>query len=182
MNNELKEKFKNEFAKVWSNSKKMQEYCLKELSNGAELENGLLIEFNKPRIEKRFCFGHGQNGITTNEETINACNMAQHARTSENYFIDENMKGFKELEKILNADRVYLNRYNKHGYISIDAISDELPYQEWLRPQFFELTKKDIENLKNVLKEEKEKFLKRLNTYLKKYGLTKVESWTYLID
>ena len=45
-----------------------------------------------------------------------------------------------------------------------------------------QLTKKDIEELKKIVQSEKEKFTKRLNTYLKRYGLSKINSWSYLVD
>ena len=36
---------------------------------------------------------------------------------------------------------------------------------------------------KNASDEEvKKAFIKRLNTYLKKYGLSKLHTWTYLVD
>ena len=182
MNKELKTKFENEYKNVWGKSQSMQNYCIKKLSNGVQLENGILIEFEKPSIKKDFCFGAGQNGVTTTEEWNNANEMVSYARNSEEYFINENMAKYEELENILNAETVYLNRYNKHNYIDCDAISDELPYQDWLRVNFIELTQKDVENLKNVIEEEKTKFMKRLNTYLKKYGLSKVNSWSYISD
>ena len=55
MNEQLKEKFEKEYKKVWENSTSMQNYCIKKLSNGVQLENGLLIEFEKPSIKKNFC-------------------------------------------------------------------------------------------------------------------------------
>lgn len=182
MNEQLKEKFESEYKKAWNNSTSMQNYCIKKLSNGVQLENGLLIEFEKPNIKKNFCFSAGQNGVTTSEEWNSANEMASYARTSEKYFISENMEIYKSLENILESETVYLNKYSKYNYINCDAISDELPYQEWLRVNFIELTQKDIENLKKVVEEEKTKFLKRLNTYLKRYGLSKVNSWSYISD
>ena len=45
-----------------------------------------------------------------------------------------------------------------------------------------ELTKAEIKEILEVYKKQKENFTKRLNTYLKKYGLSKLHTWTYLID
>ena len=181
MNEQLTQKFRQEYGKVWE-SQTMQNFLIKQLSNGVQLENGLLIEFENPDIKENFCFSAGQNGEATPEEWNNANEMASLARTSEKYFISENMKSFKDLEKVLNADKVYLERYHEHGYLDVGAISDELPSQDCWRINFIELTKKDIENLKDVIAEEKTKFMKRLDAYLKKYGLSKVKSWTYLSD
>ena len=40
----------------------------------------------------------------------------------------------------------------------------------------------DLKNILSVYEHEKAKFEKRLNTYLKKYGLSKLKTWSYLID
>ena len=45
-----------------------------------------------------------------------------------------------------------------------------------------ELTKTEIKEILDVYKKQKENFTKRLNTYLKKYGLSKLHTWTYLVD
>ena len=45
-----------------------------------------------------------------------------------------------------------------------------------------DLTPKDKEQILASLEIEKAKFTKRLNTYLKKYGLSKINTWTYLVD
>ena len=45
-----------------------------------------------------------------------------------------------------------------------------------------EATIEDIKLILETLEAEKAKFLKRLNTYLKRYGLSKIHSWTYLVD
>lgn len=45
-----------------------------------------------------------------------------------------------------------------------------------------EVNKEDRQNLIEKTKEEKAKFVKRLNAYLKRFGLSKVHSWTYIID
>lgn len=40
----------------------------------------------------------------------------------------------------------------------------------------------DLKNILSVYEYEKAKFEKRLNTYLKKYGLSKLKTWSYLVD
>jgi hypothetical protein len=46
----------------------------------------------------------------------------------------------------------------------------------------FFLTEEDVQKIKVALEEEKEKFKKRLVTYLKKYGTSKLKVWTYWRD
>jgi hypothetical protein len=45
-----------------------------------------------------------------------------------------------------------------------------------------QLTQDEINRIIEGFQEVKKAFTKRLNTYLKRYGLTKVHSWTYLSD
>ena len=44
------------------------------------------------------------------------------------------------------------------------------------------LTPEEIERVKAGYQEVRQQFVKRLNTYLKKYGLSKLHTWTYLSD
>ena len=64
---------------------KSYEYALKFGDN--------FLLFRKPDIETRFCFGHGQNGITTEEEQKAAFEMQNYADTNEKYFLSENLEG-----------------------------------------------------------------------------------------
>lgn len=186
MKKELKEKFVEEIKKEWS-SPSMQKWCIGELSNGYQLQNGYLVEFTKPRIKKDFCFGAGYNGISSSEDWERAGEMADTARTSEQYFIKENFEeNFKRIEETLNSeDKIYVIPYGKsYGNVSYLKTEKYLLYYatESEKSVAIQLPRIDIENLKLVLEEEKQKFQKRLNTYLKKFGLSKINSWTYLVD
>lgn len=185
MNKELKEKFIEAIKKDW-HSPSMQKYCIGELSNGYELQNGFLVEFTKPRIKKDFCFGAGYNGVVDEESWNNANDMAHYARTSEEYFIKENFdENFENIERVLNSEeKIYVLPYE--SYTNISYLKTEkymLIYATDKEKDIaIEIPRIDRENLKTVLKEEKEKFMKRLNTYLKKYGLSKINSWSYIVD
>ena len=90
---ELKEKYMNIIkTEVWQNNEHMQEYARKECEYVVELSNGNIIDIEKPRIEKNFCFGMGMYATYTDEEFERAEGMAEKARTDANYFINENMK------------------------------------------------------------------------------------------
>lgn len=43
-------------------------------------------------------------------------------------------------------------------------------------------TKEELENILKFYEKARARFVKRLNTYLKKYGLSKLNIWTYLVD
>lgn len=172
-------------TKVWADSKDMQEYCKKKCSDVFKSTGGYFVEFEKPTIKKDFCFGHGQNGISTQEEVEIACDNAQYARTNEGYFLKENLEQFDEWMEMLNGrDKLYLmQNYRKTSKIACVRTETYFWHYQWDRDKIVEeLSTADIEKLKEIVLSEKAKFTKRLNTYLKRYGLSKVHSWTYLVD
>jgi hypothetical protein len=52
----------------------------------------------------------------------------------------------------------------------------------WNLKEIKQLDNEDIELIIAGLEEVKKSFIKRLNAYLKKYGLSKINAWTYLVD
>lgn len=187
MTKETVQKFLDEInTKVWTNDCSMQEYCRKKCSDVFESKLGYLVEFEKPSIKKDFCFGHGYCGITTEEETQKAFDNALNAKTNENYFIRENLEWYERYLELLNDTKywdLHLVVRNKNTKICSLKSEKYFCHYEWERKNIVEtLSTDDIEKIREIIELEKEKFLKRLNTYLKKYGLSKVHSWTYLVD
>lgn len=186
MSKETIQEFLNEVnEKIWADSKRMQDYEKKQCSDVFKSTGGHYVEFEKPYIKKDFCFGHGQNGISTQEEVEIACDNAHYARTNEGYFLQENLSQYDEMLETLNGDeKLYLiQNYRKPSKIACIRTEEYFRHYEWDRQLIVEeLSDYDIEELKKMVKKEKEKFAKRLNTYLKRYGLSKVHSWTYLVD
>ena len=171
--------------KVWATDQHMQEYVKKQCSDVFKSKGGYFVEFEKPSIKTRFCFGHGQNGISTQEEVEIACDNAEYARTNEGYFLRENLEQFDEMLEMLNGrEKLYLmQNYRKDSKIACVRSEGYFWHYEWDRKLIVEeLSQEDVEELKKIVQSEKEKFRKRLNTYLKRYGLSKIHSWTYLVD
>ena len=187
---------------------KWAKYYDKEYSAVIKLGN-YYFPIRKPEIKKDFCFGCGQNGVSTQEEWENAFKMQDYANSNVNYFLNENLGSMNEeikmlelyldanmdvmeFHKLLEENNIHCYRYGKYyiysssyvnnyqvDYTIYDEYRDELRLKKWL---IREATKEDITNILNALKAEKEKFVKRLNTYLKRYGLSKLHTWTYLVD
>ena len=67
-----------------------------------------------------------------------------------------------EINNIYNADSIY-NKIDNENETVITNIDD-------------------LKNILSVYEYEKAKFEKRLNAYLKKYGLSKLKTWSYLVD
>lgn len=180
----IQEWFDEVIQKKWGNSKSMVAYCQKKCSDVFKSHSGYLVEFEKPDIKTRFCFGFGYNGQSTSEDVASACDRAANARTNEQYFIDKNLAEYNEWLELLESDEALflLPSYSGTKACAIRTKSYLWHYQYEEERVVEELNEEDKKNLKEIVLQEKAKFTKRLNTYLKRYGLSKIHSWTYLVD
>lgn len=186
---------------------KMLDFHIKRYPLAVRLTDGRVIFCERDGLETSFCFGHGQNGITTSDESRKARESERHARTSEDYFISENMKGIKDLIKMAKGTykepgykakckycysysvRPKEGRKEQHLYFS-DYTKEELlggcEYHFYLgKDQAESLTLIEGENRKRIValyEAEERNRMQRVQTYLKKYGLSKLRTWTYLMD
>lgn len=67
----------------------------------------------------------------------------------------------------------FMDDYEKQEYLAIEQNKKYL---------IKELSLNEMKQILNILQTEKTKFEKRLQTYLKRYGLSKIHSWTFLSD
>ena len=180
---ELKEILRESLAETWRED--MQNYIMKETAYIVELSNGDIVKLEKPRIETSFCFGAGYCGYCTAEEWDDANDMARHARTSEEYFKSENMRQITEKIEALKAPTAHTWKL-----IAEYTANQENPLKAYVLERYGcncyqhgrEATRDDIQRIISGLEEVKKQFEKRLNTYLKRYGLSKVRTWSYLRD
>ena len=156
------------------------------------------LGFKKPSIQTRFCFGYGQNGISTEEDYEGARSQERNMETNQQVFINANLedlnKSIKNLQEFIdnffdNKNTCFSARYNKI-FICKNSYN-HLAYLAWswdygnIRNKddiIKEATKEDLLLIIEVYKQQIENFKKRLNTYLKRYGLSKLTTWTYLVD
>lgn len=194
---ELKVFYEEELKKAWSDEK-MVKHCIQQTAFVIE-HNGALYGIKKPRIETQFCFGFGQNGISNDEEENSADKMAAYAQKSKEYFIDENLKAlnrriktFKEILEDMGKNWAeghhprFMVETGAHycgqtadcklRYYSVVDTSNKVQRREICEDT--ELLEKLIAGYEEV----KIEFTKRLNTYLKRYGMSKVKTWSYLVD
>lgn len=180
---------------VWT-SENMRNYARKNIGYIVELDNGDIMDIEKPRIETSFCFGFGMYGIDPNGEGQERASKAeQTARTDSSYFISENLKGLDSMiEALKDKETYYFYKYLHYSgqesgshlkAISYCRLGNTPEYEPWrwsnLR-DFEEITDKERESILKGYEEVKKAFIKRLNTYLKRYGLSKLNTWTYLVD
>jgi len=169
---ELKQEYIEEALKHFSES--MRKYFEKETSAVYKTENGNLISFSKPSIEKSFCFGYDECVA----ESYEGASKAMRDLDKEKFF-ERNLDSVKrDLRELENSEKIYfLNQYRGGGRIQF-FVSEEYK-QKFPSEKYINATSADRSNLIEIQKQEIEKFKKRLNTYYKRYGLSKLKTWTY---
>lgn len=178
---------------TWGNDDGMRKHYEKTLFTAVELSKGYLIPIEKSSIKKSFCFGYSLSRYDT-EDYDRANEQAEHAASSVDYFIAENLKPvddyIKSLEEMetrryIPIIRTHYNRAPKDTVIKcVDWVKD-WEYSEYTEAQKAEkelLTEADAQIIIEALKAEREDFIKRLQAYLKRYGLTKINTWSYWQD
>lgn len=187
-----------EFAKAWK-SEKMISFCTDKTAAVAVLPSGEWVTVDKQTIETRFCFG--EDGYDYEE----AAESAEVARTSESYFKRENMKHFSEwlfdINEARNLDRsryalvIYVSQYTGQsedcklrsiGFKRMSDILDDLGGSAFLADLpgkvikgYRIATAGDLDAIEAAYKEAATAHEKKVDAYLKRYGLSKVHAWTY---
>ena len=202
----MKDLLREEYTKVWgAKDTKMVDYCVNKVAEVAVLPNGALIVVDKQTIKKDFCFG--ESGYDYDDAQA----MASYARRSEDYFREKNMEYFnewlKDLREAINGGHDYMLLISDKAYTR-QAEDCRLATTTWVRlgevieacggsVYLDELEGKTIkyrgQECRIATKEELERILKayedaskahekKVNSYLKRYGTSKVHSWTYWRD
>ena len=199
-----KDFLRDQFSKAWSDAR-MIDYCVNKVAAVATLPNGDIITIDKQGIETRFCFG--ESGYDFDE----AAEAANVARTSQDYFKRENMASFKKwidnLTDVLNGTGNYMLTIGERAYtgqaedcklrfITFDRITDiieacggsayleELPGKElFVNGKHCRIaTAEEIKIILDAYTEAANAHEKKVDSYLKRYGTSKVHSWTYWRD
>ena len=188
---DLMDEYITEMRKA-GNADDMLNYFKKEASGICKLSNGGLLVFEKPSIETSFCFGYHDSAYD-NDSYDEANRMAHHASTSEEYFMNANLRYIDEQIKQMNDENaigdIYLYRESycsereplnvwKYRRLTIWSAQENASSYKDLRP----CSDADKDIILEALKCERTKFEKRLKAYLKRYGLSKVKSWSYWMD
>ena len=174
-------------ARITSNGNEhWRKYYEEEIGVLVRLSDGRILNIAKPSIETRFCFG--ERGYDSDD----AARMAAHARTNEEYFRSENLKRYKDMIDTLS--RTYRDGYHgneevwvseayggRPGIVSVN-VGDTWCYWERKGERVPTVSEEDRERILEGYRKAYAAFEKRINTYLKRYGLSKVHSWTYWLD
>ena len=161
-----------EFIETQCKSDSDRKYYAKE-NVGAIKMNGHFYLIDKPRIENKFCF-HDEGPDYEFYKTL-----CDDEKKMEQYFIDRNereftdkLKRIKDGELVRVKDSDYLNQFALYIGSSWSYRDDDA------RDATDEEKALIVEGLEYGLTQ----FRKRLDSYLKRYGLTKIHTWTYWAD
>lgn len=168
-------------AEVWKDQK-MVDYCVKKTARIVELSDGALICIEKPAIRTRFCFGYHAN-VHYTEEISTAEEAAAHAAKSQEYFKTKNLESMDAMLKALeNSEAGIRPQYT--GTAESTRICELVFPEPWepASPGYRRLLPEDREKLREAYRTERGVFEARLDAYLRRYGLSKVETWTYWLD
>lgn len=150
--------------------------CKKRYIGAVKLSNGWFLLLEKNSIENRFCFqdeGPEYEFYKT---------LVDDEEKMKEYFVFENLEGIENKIKQIqeNKDDIIFVRHYQDRVICDVFVSYE--YERFYRHSTAEKyipTEEDTNNVINALIYQRDQFKKRLETYLKKYGTSKIKTWTY---
>lgn len=146
------------------------------------LTDGTIFNIVKPRIETSFCFG--EHGYDIDE----AIAAADAARTREDLFKARNLSGFDKTIKLLKdgPECVWRDKLavwvDKGVTDTVREVDDTDVRRPYFHGTWYVLSDEDRALLIKGYEIAREMFSKRIDAYLKRYGLSKVHAWTYWAD
>lgn len=180
MTKEQKQEVRDQYAKVWHKDSKMTDYCTDKTS-GFVMLGGTMVTFDKPSIQTDFWFGEH----TYDYDEV--CDRARAASKSEAYFMARNLDDIDWRLKAID-DPCYKKYVAPRGYSNQDAdcILGFVEFdRSWDGPRSKgarEMTDEERGQYREFIQGEREKFEKRLRTYLKRYGLSKCHYGVFWAD
>ena len=187
---ELKEQYRILLGDVWGSDNHMIDFCTKKAEVVFKTEKGFFCEVEKTDIKKDFCFGYSLSRYDS-EDYDNANSMAAHAKKSVDYFKEENLKKLNDCINFYSDTSNELYFQNHYINQKNNVLKNVVSFEYWNEPkdifskefkEYTPVSDKDRELIVAAYKKELELFTKRLETYIKKYGLSKVKSWSYWRD
>ena len=189
--NKAFDRIKKYYAGVWEKDLDMLNYCLKEVEDCAELSNGSIFLFEKMDIQKSFCHCADYNGIYCAETEKAANDACRYDYTKEGFFynnlkeINENIETLKNNEEVIVYNSFYQSYCSEKRKETIFKrfTTEKCHYwEEYGKGECFILTDADKKKIVDVLESAKERFIKRLESWWKRYGAQGLHVWTYYSD
>ncbi|MBR5887645.1 MAG: hypothetical protein IKZ07_05490 [Akkermansia sp.] len=176
---------------------KWRKHYTQRVLTAARLAQGELIRIDKLTLQTDFCFGHGWNGISTEEEEDNAAAAEKEIHESERVFTAENTEPAEKMLQQLAGYRPWPHKFQivvtqdgeSHldwvdawgwGFADMDKAIEH--YSRFGPVSIRELAQEDIPALVAAYRAQKDDITKRCKSYWKRYGGSKLNTWTYLRD
>lgn len=178
-----KERLANAEKLNWKDEK-MVKYIVDKTMLLFELR-GNIVPIEKKSVKTHFCFGYSCH---VPDDFENANHMAAYAQKNEMYFLRENHRdaGYARTIDLINDGRyqavAYRNKRNPEAPMSINMRNRYDIEVKGIPDNAFILTEEEVQAYKRKLAEACVLHQKKLAAYLKRYGLSKVESWSYWQD
>lgn len=161
-----------------------------------KLENELYYHIDTPSIETSFCYADDYDDYSNYNDPNNSWNECENARTNQEHFKRKNLEKLNRYIELFENEStifvlkknysysdniVYLEQTKWYGYQDNPTIIDYHSGRELTKEKDYirVLSKEDRETIIKAYKQVKKDFEKRITTYLKKYGLSKVRAWSY---
>lgn len=154
-------------------------YWASELLGAVMLSNGYYLLLDKKHIENKFCF------YDEGPDYDLYCSLVDDKKKLEKYFINKNIG---DLENDLNEFRSNPDNFILMADVpymgACKLINKDLYQRHYYRDdkKTFSPSPKDVKSIVGGLQYQYDKFKKRLDTYLKKYGTEKIRMWTFWRD
>lgn len=190
--NYLKSRWEEGITEVWGTGSKMIPWEMKQITYIVPICGGkYMIELTKPSIETDFYFGESDCGqgpsYSENRKIMNKVEL-----TLREYFLNKNLSGINktisDLKDIIKGKsnitvKHFIHYYNSPENTPIHGITFYNPwYGCGVSGETYDLDIKDVKNILKAYELQKERFVTRLEAYLKKYGTTKLGIHSYWID
>ena len=160
----------------WAKGQRDPDYIMKAYESAIKLADGIVL-FDRPKIETKFCF----RDEGPDYEFYKEC--CANKDVLRDYFIRENMDQQRIAEPEEGQD-MYIVNYgdNRTGreYVHFCRWPEDLNLRR--EDTFRKATDEERRVYLAELGRVRKAFRKRLDTYLKKYGVSKLHTWSYWAD
>lgn len=194
---ELKEELRTEFVKVWGQNEKMVNYCVNKASQIIKLSGGQLYVIDKEKLETHFPCGYSTCG--QGQECEDAVKEMRSVHSNTDIFRERNTRDLKEMiEDLQPTQPDYCGIPRNEPYIRVQYrtgspniydlawVRDyQLQYEQWRFRDwegFQPLSDEDRATLIAAYQAELDKRNKQIDAYIKRYGTSKLRTWTYWVD
>jgi hypothetical protein len=173
------EELKKEYEKVWTTEKgiseEMVDYCINKIALYLKTKDGYFYILEKEKLNTEFYISEGSNRSI--DEALNIC---KEIKTKEDFFIEDNLRNINYLIDTIKNNKnnlFFAAMYKNSKIVAITTTKyDALNKENRKLP-----TDEEIEVLK-ICEKYKELQTKKINSYLKRFGLSKIKANTFCGD